>query len=240
MRSLLLGIVALWSSAAFGAPELYDFGATWCAPCKQMAPVIAQFEQAGYVVKKIDIDQQKDLAAKFNVTSIPCFIVVENDKAYGRIVGACTAIDLAHLFDPWRTKAAAQSKAASDNDAIIEAGKRWRVMSISTGRSDPTLMALADYYAKQQAAQGFQDGHRGWDQRMAYAQRALPGYSGFSEITAESLPGKSKEAHADELFYSWQRSPGHWGVANGRCRIFGYAMAMGRNGTCYGVGIVGR
>lgn len=73
--------------------KLLDFWATWCGPCKFMAPIIEELEKdlAGKVeVVKIDVDQEQDLAAKYQVMSIPTYVVEKEGKEVERIIGATT------------------------------------------------------------------------------------------------------------------------------------------------------
>lgn len=69
---------------------LIDFWASWCGPCRMMSPVVDGIaEEMGETVKvcKINIDEERNLAVKYNVMSIPTFVVIKNGKEVGRSVG---------------------------------------------------------------------------------------------------------------------------------------------------------
>ena len=71
-------------------PVLVDFFATWCGPCKMMAPIVEEIakEMEGKAkVFKIDVDNESDIAMKYNIMSIPTFIVFENGEAVETAVG---------------------------------------------------------------------------------------------------------------------------------------------------------
>jgi thioredoxin 1 len=72
-------------------PVLVDFWATWCAPCKMVAPVVADLarEFAGRaVVAKLDVDEYPRIASRYGVMSIPTLLIFKNGKLVDQIVGA--------------------------------------------------------------------------------------------------------------------------------------------------------
>lgn len=120
---------------------------------------------------------------------------------------------------------------------LISAGRRLGVRSILTGEQDPILQVAAEAHAATMAAQG-RGGHQRWDQRSAEIARALPKFSGFREVAAESYPGRDERQGADDALDGWRGSRGHWRSVNGVCAIYGYAMAYSsRTRRWYACGI---
>ena len=68
---------------------LVDFYADWCGPCKMMSPVIDEIaeERADITVGKLNVDDSPDIAAKYNVMSIPTLITFKDGKEVARTVG---------------------------------------------------------------------------------------------------------------------------------------------------------
>lgn len=71
-------------------PVLLDFYADWCGPCRMVGPIVSEIagERNDIKVGKVNVDAQPELAAMFNVMSIPMLAVVKNGKVVNSAVGA--------------------------------------------------------------------------------------------------------------------------------------------------------
>lgn len=70
-------------------PVLVDFNAGWCGPCRMLKPVLAQLadERADVKFVSVDIDENDELAEDFDVSSIPCLVLMKNGEEADRHVG---------------------------------------------------------------------------------------------------------------------------------------------------------
>lgn len=70
-------------------PVLVDFWANWCMPCRMLAPTIEELASTanGYKVGKVDVDQDPELARKYQIMSIPAILVFKNGKVAAQSVG---------------------------------------------------------------------------------------------------------------------------------------------------------
>lgn len=81
---------------------LVDFWATWCAPCRMLAPVIEQLAEkydGKVVVAKVDIDEQQELAMDFSIQSIPTVILFKNGQPMNPLIGVRPAASYEQLID---------------------------------------------------------------------------------------------------------------------------------------------
>lgn len=72
-------------------PVLVDFFATWCGPCRMMAPAldeVAQEQAEKVTVYKLDIDQSPDVAMRYRVMSVPTLILFKGGEAVKQVIGA--------------------------------------------------------------------------------------------------------------------------------------------------------
>ena len=70
-------------------PVLLDFYADWCGPCRMVGPIVSEIanERNDVKVGKINVDAQPELAAQFQVMSIPMLAVIKNGKLENQVVG---------------------------------------------------------------------------------------------------------------------------------------------------------
>ncbi|MBR5892715.1 MAG: thioredoxin [Bacteroidaceae bacterium] len=83
-------------------PIVIDFSATWCGPCRQLAPVIDELakEYDGRIaVGKCDIEEAADLTDEYNIRNVPTVIFIKNGEVVNKFVGSKSKADVQKLFE---------------------------------------------------------------------------------------------------------------------------------------------
>lgn len=80
--------------------QVYYFTADWCGPCKKVRPIVEELsrDQSDVKFQIIDVDSEGELARKFEVKSIPTFILIEDGQEVNRFTGAKTRKDLENFI----------------------------------------------------------------------------------------------------------------------------------------------
>jgi len=85
-------------------PVFVDFWASWCGPCRAIAPVmdeLAEEYDGKVVIAKVNVDNEREIAAKFRIMSIPTVILFKSGQVVEKIVGARSKAEFKNILDKY-------------------------------------------------------------------------------------------------------------------------------------------
>ncbi len=121
-----------------GETALYEFKADWCAPCQQMAPTVRKLADAGYPIREVNIDQDRETTERFGVGPLPCYVLVVDGQEVDRVVGLVSQSELEGMF--------ARAKTARPSAGLTEVADRRQHQALparASAASDPFVAVNA-------------------------------------------------------------------------------------------------
>jgi putative thioredoxin len=136
-------------------PVLVDFWASWCAPCQMLTPLLAKIVdeyQGAILLAKVNTDAEKELAARYQVRSLPTVVLLKNGQIVDHFMGAQQESVIKRMIDPHiQRKSDAELERAA---TLLEAGDNYKAVSILTSAlakyptDDRLKSKLAEVYLK--------------------------------------------------------------------------------------------
>lgn len=126
-------LLALAAVGGDGQTVLLDFYSERCPPCRRMAPIVAALEEQGLPIRKVNVDQEPQLAQQYGVSGIPCFVMLAGGREIDRVVGATEPNRLAAMFASARA-AAPRSPAMAPTAAQSPIAAPTNLVSLPSSR----------------------------------------------------------------------------------------------------------
>src|SRR3954467_3980137 len=119
--------------------QLLDFWSPQCGPCMQMKPVMHSFEQAGYPIRQVDTTRENQIARQYNVSQIPCFVMLVNGQEFERQVGSTSSESIKQMFDRARAEVVLRLKSVRNvsPDAALPAPREVPARNDAIGPAQP-------------------------------------------------------------------------------------------------------
>lgn len=141
-------------SGAMPSSVVLNFSSIRCGPCQQMSPIVSKLARDGYAIRKVDVDQERDLTNRFGITSIPAFVLVVDGREVSRQVGTMSESELKQMIA--RIPASGRTLAATSADPVVSLGSTVTAPPPAGGeKSQPKIKSdvikLADYQDKQKS-----------------------------------------------------------------------------------------
>jgi thiol-disulfide isomerase/thioredoxin len=139
-----------------------NFSSVRCGPCQQMSPIVSKLARDGYAIRKVDVDQERDLTNRFGITSIPAFVLVVDGREVSRQIGTMSEGELKQMLAriPAQTPPAAKSsdQAVSLGSSVTAPPPARTATSVTSAlqgtngtkatKANPEVIKLADYQDK--------------------------------------------------------------------------------------------
>lgn len=119
---LLLTLVSTIPPSGLGKTALLEFTADWCGPCRSMNPVVHRLVSLDHPIRRINVDRNPELAAKYAVSQLPCFVMLVGGREVDRVVGATTYERLVQMLT--RPDEATPNRSMSPQEGLTKKSKK--------------------------------------------------------------------------------------------------------------------